>query len=184
MPMKRAKRIKAPAPPRQRSNAAGAAGKAAYASAYRDIDFRAQPELYRVGRGEQGVLIAEPYKSELLPLWRFKTEALARASAQALWRAFVGYRGLRDYVGMEMARKYLQMGFTRARRYANHSSGRKYATRASEIEGEAPAQRAVLPRSEDTEKAKAASVFYGVWQNAERDRTYAAWRRLMAKKQR
>lgn len=136
-----------------------------------------------MGRGEQGVLIAEPYKSELLPLWRFKTEALARTSAQALWRAFVGYRRVRDYVGMDMARKYLQMGFTRARRYANHSSGRKYGERASQIEGEGAAQRAVLPRSEDSEKAKAASAFYAVWQKAERDRTYAAWRRRMAKKQ-
>ena len=32
-----------------------------------NIDFREQPELYRVGRGEQGVLLVEPYKSEILP---------------------------------------------------------------------------------------------------------------------
>lgn len=83
-----------------------------------------------------------------------------------------------------MARKYLQMGFTRARRYANHGSGRKYAERASESEAEAPTQRAVLPRSEDAEKAKAASVFHAVWQKAERDRTYAERRRRMAKKRR
>jgi hypothetical protein len=31
------------------------------------INFRDQPELYRVGRGEQGVLLVEPYKSEILP---------------------------------------------------------------------------------------------------------------------
>lgn len=29
------------------------------------IDYRLSPELYRVGKGEQGVLICEPYKSEL-----------------------------------------------------------------------------------------------------------------------
>jgi Domain of unknown function (DUF4385) len=85
---------------------------------------------------------------------------------------------------MDMARKYLQMGFTRARRYANHSSGRKYAERASEVRGKAPAQRALLPRSENAEKAKAASVFYGVWQKAERDRAYSAWRRRIAKEPR
>src|SRR5690348_6389172 len=93
--------------------------KAAYADAYRGIDFRARPELYRVGVGEQGVLIVEPYKSELLPLWRFRTPAVARTSATALWDAFVRYRRGRDFVGMDMARKFLQMGFTRARRYAN-----------------------------------------------------------------
>ena len=38
-----------------------------------DVDYRANPELYRVGKGEQGVLICEPYKGELVPLWRFKT---------------------------------------------------------------------------------------------------------------
>src|SRR5690242_19039586 len=36
-----------------------------------DIDYRANPALYRVGKGEQGVLICEPYKGELAPLWRF-----------------------------------------------------------------------------------------------------------------
>ena len=155
-----------------------AGGRAAYADAYRGIDFRARPELYRVGRGEQGVLIAEPYKSELLPLWRFKTEALARESASALWRAFVGYRRARDFVGMDMARKFLQMGFTRARRYANHRSGRKYAA----ARGMAP--RSVLPVAADEEKARAAAVFYAEWQRAEGDRVYAAWRRRMAEQER
>jgi Domain of unknown function (DUF4385) len=29
------------------------------------VNYRARPKLYRVGKGEQGVLICEPYKSEL-----------------------------------------------------------------------------------------------------------------------
>ena len=37
-----------------------------YALDFKRTDFRARPELYRVGRGEQGVLLVEPYKSELL----------------------------------------------------------------------------------------------------------------------
>src|SRR5688572_32828021 len=86
------------------------AGAAAYAEAYRGIDFRRHPELYRVGRGEQGVLIAEPYKSELLPLWRFKSEALARESAAALWRAFVGYRRGRRFLGRELGGRVPAMG--------------------------------------------------------------------------
>ena len=33
-----------------------------------DVDYRANRDLYRVGKGERGVLICEPYKSELLPI--------------------------------------------------------------------------------------------------------------------
>jgi hypothetical protein len=51
---------------------------------YRRTDFRLEPEKYRVGVGEQGVLIVEPYKSELLPLWRFRTLEVATESAKAL----------------------------------------------------------------------------------------------------
>ena len=140
---------------------------ASYADAYRGIDFRKEPERYRVGRGEEGVLIAEPYKSELLPLWRFKTPAIAEESSAALWKAFVAYRRARDYVGMDMARKYLQMGFTRARRYANHRSGRKYEK----------GSHAKKPLDPDPVKAEAAAIFYDAWQRAERDRTYKAWRK-------
>jgi hypothetical protein len=132
---------------------------------YHQIDFRKHPELYRVGRGEQGVLSAEPYKAELLPLWQFRTPALATKSANAIWKKFTQYRKQRDFVGMDLARKFLQMGFTRARRYANHSSGRKYAESG-----------AVLARSEDSEKARSAAIFKSAWQRAEQDPTYSAWR--------
>ena len=33
---------------------------------YATLDLRRQPELYRVARGEQGVLLVQPYKSR----WR------------------------------------------------------------------------------------------------------------------
>lgn len=46
------------------------------------IDFRQHSELYQVGRGEQGVLLVEPYKSEILPYWRYKDEASATESAR------------------------------------------------------------------------------------------------------
>nr|WP_310419081.1 DUF4385 family protein [Chamaesiphon sp. OTE_8_metabat_110] len=44
-----------------------------YTLDFKNIDFRQHPELYRIGKGEQGVLLIEPYKSEILPYWRFKT---------------------------------------------------------------------------------------------------------------
>jgi len=54
------------------------------------VDLRKHPEAYRIGRGEQGVFHAEPYKSELLPLWTFKTEEFARGSADAIYKRFLG----------------------------------------------------------------------------------------------
>jgi hypothetical protein len=90
------------------------------------IDFRQHPERYRIGKGEQGVLLAEPYKSELLPHWRFRTPEVAAESARKLYAMYEAYKAQGDFVGMDMARKFLQMGFTRARRYANHKSGQKY----------------------------------------------------------
>ena len=129
------------------------------------IDYRAHPELYIVGRGEQGVLTVEPYKSELLPLWTFATPALARKSARAIYAAFVAYGRAGDFVGMDMARKFLQMGWTRARRYANHKSGKKYTR-----------DRRVRPRDPDPEKAAAAEVFRAAYDRARANRTYARLR--------
>jgi hypothetical protein len=80
-----------------------------------DADYRAHPERYRVGRGEQGVWSTEPYSSELKPLWRFRTPEQARASARRIWERFEQYREADDFVGMDVARKFLQMGYTRAR---------------------------------------------------------------------
>jgi len=36
------------------------------------IDYRSKPQLYKVAKGEQGVLTVEPYKAEILPHWRFR----------------------------------------------------------------------------------------------------------------
>ncbi|KAF2645546.1 hypothetical protein P280DRAFT_465362 [Massarina eburnea CBS 473.64] len=80
---------------------------------------------YRIGRGETLVLTFEPYKSAILPLWRFKTPAIARKSSQEIYEKFLEYNGQDDFVGMDMCRKFLQMGMTRSKRYANHKGGRK-----------------------------------------------------------
>jgi hypothetical protein len=58
-----------------------------------DIDYRKHPELYLVGKGEQGVLICEPYKSEIGQFWRFKTEEIARKSSETIYRQFLSYVG-------------------------------------------------------------------------------------------
>lgn len=64
---------------------------------------------YRIGRGEQGVLTFEPYKSSILPLWRFKTPDIARKSSQELWERFEKYDRDGDFVGQDMTRKFIQM---------------------------------------------------------------------------
>lgn len=114
------------------------------------IDFRQRPDLYRIGKGEQGVLLVEPYKSEILPHWRFKTVADAKRSSARIYKMFLAYLRAKDFPGADMARKFLQMGWTRARRYANHKGGRKYDRNTGKE----------LPRSVDAEKAQAGAVFY------------------------
>jgi hypothetical protein len=130
-----------------------------------DVDYRAHPELYRVGRGEQGVLICQPYKDELMPLWRFKTPDEAETSTAAIEAKFRDYLDAGDFVGADLARKFLQMGFTRARRYANYRGGRKYA---SDDHHE-------LPRGTgDPEKTRSAEIFHARWKAAEVNEDYAA----------
>jgi hypothetical protein len=123
---------------------------------YDGLDLRKHPEAYRIGRGEQGVFHAEPYKSELLPLWRFKNVESAEESANAIYRRFLDYKAEGDFVGMDVARKYLQMGYTRSRRYARYKGGNKKA-----------------PLEEpDSGKSRAAKIFYEKWRAAAEDEEY------------
>ena len=57
----------------------------------KNLDLRERPELYRIGRGEQGVLIVKPYKSEILPHWRFKNPETAAISAGTIYGLFSKY---------------------------------------------------------------------------------------------
>jgi hypothetical protein len=50
-----------------------------YSLEFKEVNFRKNPELNRGGRGEQGVMLVEPYKEEILPHWRFKTPDVAMA---------------------------------------------------------------------------------------------------------
>lgn len=148
-----------------------------YSLNYAELDLRAHPELYRVGVGEQGVLLVQPYKSELLPHWRFATPELARQSSEVIYGMFLAYLRAGEFVGADMARKFLQMGFTRARRYANHRGGKKYDGPVPEDKkGQSGAHgRAELPRSpEDPVKAESARIFKAKWDEAEANEQYAA----------
>ncbi|WP_129715900.1 DUF4385 domain-containing protein [Pedobacter sp. SYP-B3415] len=130
-----------------------------------DVDYRRHPERYRVGKGEQGVLICEPYKSEIGAYWRFKTEDIAEESSQKIYTMFEAYLANGEFVGADLARKYLQMGYTRARRYANYKGGKKYDKSQDYL----PLERG----TGDPEKAAAAAVFYKIWKKAEAHPEYA-----------
>lgn len=145
-----------------------------YSLDFDKTDFRKQPELYRVGKGEQGVLLVEPYKSEILPHWRFKTPEIARESSEKIYSLFEEYLGLQDFVGADMARKFLQMGYTRARRYANHKSGKKYKGPVpDDKKGQSGAHgREELPREVDPVKAEAAAIFKAKWELAKQNKEY------------
>lgn len=136
-----------------------------------NINFRKQPELYRVGRGEQGVLLIEPYKSEILQHWRFKTPDIAKESSDKIYQMYLDYKENNDFVGMDMARKYLQMGYTRARRYANYKGGRKYNK-----DGE------VKERDIDPEKSESAAIFEEKWIKVREDEGYLKLKKAHQKK--
>ncbi|TAA69337.1 DUF4385 family protein [Planomicrobium okeanokoites] len=128
---------------------------------YEKLDLRKNPELYRVGKGEQGVLLVEPYKSEILPHWRFKTPEIAQESCDKISDMFEEYRKQDDFVGMDMARKFIQMGYTRARRYTNYKGGRKYNE-----------DRTIKERQIDPVKAESAAIFKKRWDEIREDEDY------------
>lgn len=130
---------------------------------------------YRIGRGEQGVLTFEPYKSLILPFWRFKTVPIATSSCTALREIFNSYVEREDLVGADMARKFVQMGMTRARRYANHKGGKKYSKSEREQLAEG-GERVELEKSKghegQVEKVQASEIFKKGWDECRLDERY------------
>ena len=125
-----------------------------YGLDYKKLDFTNQEtrKFYRIGRGEQGVLLVRPYTNNICAHWRFKTPHEAIISSHKIYEMYVEYEKDKDFIGMDMCRKFLEMGFTRSRRYANHNSGRKYKKGTKEI----------LPQEEDhatSKYAQSAGIF-------------------------
>ena len=142
---------------------------------YKRLDFKDEEtrKLYRIGRGEQGVLLVRPYTNDICAHWRFKTPDEAIESSNHIFGMYLDYRDKKDFIGMDMCRKFLEMGFTRARRYANHNSGRKYKKGTKEI----------LPQEDDcmtSKYARSATIFKKVRDLVAYNDTYSmmrkAWR--------
>ena len=142
---------------------------------YKRLDFKDEEtrKLYRIGRGEQGVLLVRPYTNNICAHWRFKTPDEAIESSNHIFGMYLDYRDEKDFIGMDMCRKFLEMGFTRARRYANHNSGRKYKKGTKEV----------LPQEDDcmtSKYARSATIFKKVRDLVAYNDTYSkmrkAWR--------
>ena len=143
---------------------------------YKNILFRPNDNRYRIGRGEQGVLLVRPYTDVICRHWRFKTLKEAKVSSQKIFDMYLDYRIQKDFVGMDMCRKFLEMGFTRARRYANHKDGKKYGKDGK-----------ILPQEKDwatSEKAKAATRFKEFRDLVTQDEFYITLRKQWRDKER
>ena len=138
---------------------------------YKTLDFTDEEtrKLYRIGRGEQGVLLVRPYTNDICAHWRFVNETAAHKSSTTIYQMFCDYKSRQDFIGMDMARKFLEMGFTRARRYANHPSGKKYDSEGN-----------IRPQSADhftCEKARSATIFKAKRDLAAKDPIYVEMRK-------
>jgi hypothetical protein len=137
---------------------------------YKKIMFTPNDTRYRIGRGEQGVLLVRPYTDDICKYWRFKTPEEAVVSSMKILHMYHTYKGEEDFVGMDMCRKFLEMGFTRARRYANHKDGKKY-----DAEGNVKPQE---PDALTSLKARSARIFKEVRDRVTSDPIYQKMRKL------
>ena len=142
-----------------------------YKLPYKELDFSNKEirKLYRIGRGEQGVLLVRPYTDDICKHWKFKVPSIARKSAQKIYEMYADYKAKNDFVGMDMCRKFLEMGFTRARRYANHRDGKKY----DEFGNVKPQEKDALT----CDKAESARIFKKMRDKVTSDETYKTMRK-------
>ena len=138
---------------------------------YKRLDFTDEEtrQLYRIGRGEQGVLLVRPYTHDICRFWRFKTPDEAVRSSNKIFAMYLDYRDEKDFIGMDMCRKFLEMGFTRSRRYANHNTGKKYDNEGN-----------VRPQEPDhltSKYAESAKIFKKVRDLVAKNKTYVTMRK-------
>ena len=141
-----------------------------YSLDYKNTLFKKNDKRYRIGRGEQGVLLVRPYTNDICKHWRFKTPSEAFISTTKILFEYHVYKDKEDFVGMDMCRKFLEMGFTRARRYANHKDGKKYDKKGN-----------VRPQEKDwatSDKAKSAQIFKRARDTVTKDPIYIQMRKF------
>ena len=72
---------------------------------YKRLDFTDEEtrKLYRIGRGEQGVLLVRPYTNDICTHWRFKTPKIAMMSAHTIFDMYLDYLEEKDFIGMDLS---------------------------------------------------------------------------------
>ena len=136
---------------------------------YKRLKFKPNDKRYRIGRGEQGVLLVRPYTDDICKYWKFKTPEIAFESASRILFLYHQYKEKKDFVGMDMCRKFLEMGFTRSRRYANHKDGRIYDEKFNRLPQE--------PDALTNAKAVSARVFRNARNVVTKDPIYVTMRK-------
>ena len=133
------------------------------------LKFKPNDKRYRIGRGEQGVLLVRRYTDDICKYWKFKTPEIAFESASRILFLYHQYKEKKDFVGMDMCRKFLEMGFTRSRRYANHKDGRIYDEKFNRLPQE--------PDALTSAKAVSARVFRNARNVVTKDPIYVTMRK-------
>lgn len=169
-----------------------------------DVDYESNPLEYRVGEGEQGVLICQPFKSRIGQHWRFATVEKAKQSSAIIYNMFLQY--LDDGIAVKDSSSAVNPTYNNSNNgsTSGHSStatdsveihavqfvaadlARKYlqmgytrARRYCNYRGGRKYTESgdVLPRGTgDSEKAKCASLYYEKWQLAESHARYKRWK--------
>ena len=69
---------------------------------YKKLQFEPNDKRYRIGRGEQGVLLVRPYTDDICTHWKFKTPNIAEKSSRQIYHMYLNYKKEKDFVGMDM----------------------------------------------------------------------------------
>ena len=61
---------------------------------YEQLDFTDAEtrKLYRIGRGEQGVLLVRPYTNDIRRYWRFRSIPIAEDSSRTIYNLYNKYK--------------------------------------------------------------------------------------------
>jgi len=76
------------------------------------INYKDYPECYLYTPTQSGVLVVEPYKSNISTHLKFKTTQEAKKSSTKIYKLFLEYIKEDDMIGADMARKNLQLGLS------------------------------------------------------------------------
>jgi len=69
-----------------------------YSLDYKNTLFKPNDKRYRIGRGEQGVLLVRPYTDDICKYWRFKNIEQSLISSNRILGLYHEYKNKRDFI--------------------------------------------------------------------------------------